>query len=132
MKSSSQLKKMYFLFGLIVLCAVGLTGCKKAPQDDVDIKVMRFDGVRGHRYTEIFLIGGNPITKNLVGGVYNTVGLNDTAGTGDTCPQEILNKVGIETLKKEYNLLSAYKNGPRLWTLDWLEVKVGKDGTSMA
>ena len=45
---------------------------------------MRFEGVRGQRYTEIFLIGGNAIIEDIMGGVYNTVGLNDPDGTGDT------------------------------------------------
>jgi hypothetical protein len=30
-------------------------------------------------------------------------------------------------LKREYDVLSVYKNGPRLWTLDWVEVMVGKE-----
>ena len=31
------------------------------PQDDTDAKLMRFENVRGQRYAEIFLIGGNAI-----------------------------------------------------------------------
>ena len=33
----------------------------KLPQDDAGAKLMRFEGIRGQRYTEIFLIGGNAI-----------------------------------------------------------------------
>ena len=88
---------------------------------------MRFEDVRGQRYTEIFLIGGHAITHHLVGGVYNTIGLNDPDGTGDTCPQEMLDEVDVDALKEEYDVLSAFKNGPRLWTLDWLEVMAGKE-----
>ncbi len=95
--------------------------------DDVGAKLMRFDGINGQRYTEIFLIGGNAAIKELKGGVYNTVGLNDPEGAGDTCPAEILDKIDVKALAKEYKLLGAYKNGPRLWTLDWLEVMVGKE-----
>jgi hypothetical protein len=97
----------------------------RLPQDDQGAKLMRFENVRGQRYTEIFLIGGHAITHHLVGGVYNTIGLNDPAGTGDTCPQAVLDKVDVDQLKQEYELLGAFKNGPRLWTLDWVEVKVG-------
>ncbi len=99
----------------------------KLPPDDKGAKVMRFENVRGQRYTEIFLIGGHAVTHHLVGGVYNTIGLNDTTGTGDTCPQDVLGKVDVDVLKVEYDLLSAFKNGPRLWTLDWVEVNVGKE-----
>ena len=30
----------------------------KLPKDDVGAKKMRFEGIRGQRYTEIFIIGG--------------------------------------------------------------------------
>ena len=97
----------------------------KLPQDDQGAKLMRFEGVRGQRYTEIFLIGGHAITHHLVGGVYNTIGMNDLAGTGDTCPQQVLDKVDADELKQQYDVLGAFKNGPRLWCLDWAEVMVG-------
>lgn len=38
----------------------------KLPDDDAGAKLMRFENGRGQRYTEIFLIGGNAITKHLV------------------------------------------------------------------
>jgi hypothetical protein len=99
----------------------------KLPEDDSGSKLMRFEGVRGQRYTEIFLIGGHAITHHLVGGVYNTVGLNDGDGKGDTSPQELLDKVDEDALKEEYELLGVFKNGPRLWCLDWVEVMVGAE-----
>ena len=97
------------------------------PQDDEGAKVIRFEDVRGQRYTEIFLIGGHVITRHLVGGVYNTIGLNDPTGTGDTSPQAVLDKVDVDALEEEYDLIRAFKNGPRLWTLDWVEVMVGAE-----
>jgi hypothetical protein len=66
----------------------------KLPEDDAGAKLMRFENVRGQRYTEIFLIGGHAIIHDLNAGVYNTIGLNDPNGTGDTCPQEVLDQVG--------------------------------------
>ena len=97
----------------------------KLPPDDQGAQLMRFEGVRGQRYTEIFLIGGHAITHHLVGGVYNTLGMNDPDGTGDTCPQAVLDGVDVNELKEECGLLGAFKNGPRLWTLDWAEAMVG-------
>jgi hypothetical protein len=99
----------------------------KVPPDDEGAKLVRFEDVRGQRYTEIFLIGGHVLTRHLVGGVYNTIGMNDPAGTGDTCPQDILDKVDVDALEEEYDLLRAFKNGPRLWCLDWIEAMVGKE-----
>ena len=97
------------------------------PDDDTDARLMRFEGIRADRYTEIFVIGGNAITRHLVGGVYNTIGLNSPTGTGDSCPQELLDQVDIDTVAKEYRAISAFKNGPRLWCLDWVEVLVGTE-----
>ena len=97
----------------------------KLPHDDIGAELMRFDNVRGQRYTEIFLIGGHAITGKLVGGIYNTLGLNDPTGTGDTCPQATLDGVDVDVLKEEYEVISAFKNGPRLWCLDWVEVMGG-------
>ena len=97
----------------------------KLPKDDTDAKLMRFDGVRGKRYTEIFLIGGNALKP--VGGIYNTIGLNAANGDGDTCPQEILDNVDVDALTEEYDLMGAFKNGPRLWCVDWVEVMVGAE-----
>jgi hypothetical protein len=99
----------------------------KVPPDDKGAKLVRFKDVRGQRYTEIFLIGGHVLTRHLVGGVYNTLGRNDPAGTGDTSPQDILDKVDVDALEEEYDLIRAFKNGPRLWCLDWVEVMVGKE-----
>jgi hypothetical protein len=62
-----------------------------------------------------------------VGGVYNTTGMNDPAGTGDTSPQDVLDKVDVDDLKEQYDVLGAFKNGPRLWCLDWAEVMAGRE-----
>ena len=102
----------------------------KLPHDDEGATLMRFENVRGQRYTEIFLIGGHAITHHLVGGVYNTIGMNDPAGTGDTCPQDVLDKIAVEDLKEKYDLLGVFKNGPRLWCLDWVEAMVGGEQAS--
>src|SRR5262245_45376013 len=99
----------------------------KLPEDDRGSMLMRFDGIRGQLYTEIFLIGGHAITHDLIAGIYNTVGLNDPEGTGDTTPQALLAKIEEDARKDEYELLGVSKNGPRLWSLDWAEVMVGAE-----
>ena len=64
------------------------------PKDGADAETDTFTAVRGQRYTEMFLIGGNAITKDLSANVYNTTGLNGGATTGDSCPASaILDKV---------------------------------------
>src|SRR4051794_12277983 len=96
-----------------------MTQSAQLPADDRDATLMHFDDLRGTRYAEIILFGADAATGQLVGSIYNTGGLNDPDGTGDTAPQEILDRVDAETLAKEYNVPRVLKNAPRLWTLDW-------------
>jgi hypothetical protein len=113
-----------------LLCvAVGalLTGCASLPKDGADAKLVTFKGVRGARYTEMFLIGGNAITKNFEANVYNTFGLNGGGNTGDSSPAALLDKVDVKSVKKQYHMLASFKNGPRLWTLDWFDGATGKE-----
>ena len=103
-----------------------MTLTTKLPPDDVGATLRRSDGVRGRRYTEIFLIDADAATGRLIAAIYNTSGLNDPAGTGDSCPQQLVDQLDVEALKEEYGVLAAFVNGPRLWTLDWME---GMSGT---
>ncbi len=97
------------------------------PNDGAGAKLVTERGVRGQRYTEMFLIGGNAITKALEANVYNTMGLNGGPTTGDSSPAALLDKVDVKSVKEQYGMLAAFKNGPRLWTLDWFDGAVGKE-----
>ncbi len=97
------------------------------PKDGADAKVVTQREVRGQRYTEMFLIGGNAITKDLEANVYNTMGLNGGPATGDSSPVALLDKVDVKSVKEQYGMLASFKNGPRLWTLDWFDGAVGKE-----
>src|SRR5271169_4527210 len=74
-------------------------------------KFTQLDGRRGMRYCEIFLIGGNPITEDLYGEVFNTSDLNNKANPLDTCPQVMWDKVNADALKKQFDVLGVFKNG---------------------
>jgi len=110
----------------LALC-VCLTGCAKLPDDGANAKVMRFDNMRDMRYAEVFLIGGDALTHNLEAAVYNTTGLNNREDPRNTCPEALWAKVDPEKLKKHYDVLGVYKNGPRHWTMDWVELPVGAE-----
>ena len=86
---------------------------------------MRFDGVRAVRYCEVFLIGGDALTKDLKADFYNTTGRNSAADPRDTCPADLWAKVDPEALKKELKVLGVFENGPRGWANDWFELPVG-------
>jgi hypothetical protein len=128
---TKQLKILIALGVVAVVAVIGVVMVPKLvvtlPNDGADAKPYTFTGVRGQRYTEMFLIGGNAITKDLAANVYNTWGLNGGATTGDSCPAAILDRVDVDALKDQYHMLAAFKNGPRLWALDWIDVEMGKE-----
>jgi len=112
--------------GLFFVVALLMVGCSKpVPQDGTGATVMRLDHLNNYRYCEVFLIGGNPITKDLQGAVYNTTDLNNKVNPQDSCSDDMWAKVDPETLKKQYDVLGVFKNGPRFWMYDWIELPVG-------
>jgi hypothetical protein len=112
--------------GLLLVTASMIAGCSKSlPDDGKDAKKMRFNNLSNYRYCEVFLIGGNPITKDLSAVFYNTTDLNNAANPRDSCPEDMWAKVDADALKKQYDVLGVFKNGPRFWMYDWIELPVG-------
>jgi hypothetical protein len=113
------------------LAVVGflVAGCATLPKDNAELSELKFDGLMGSRYTEILLVYGNAVTKDFTAGVYNTLGLNgaNPAGGGDSSPAAILDKIDMKKVKKDNGALSTVKNGPRLWTVDYIGVQAGKE-----
>ena len=98
------------------------------PDDGKDAKVMRFADLNNYRYCEFVLIAGDAITKDLKASFYNSTDLNGaTTANRDSCPQAVWDKVDPETVKKQYDMLGAFKNGPRFWMYDWIELPVGTE-----
>jgi hypothetical protein len=126
-------KKIWIAVGVIavILIIVAVViynkAVKSVPQDGVNAKVMRFDDLRDMRYAEVFLIGGNGITKDLQAAFYNSTGRNNSADPRNTCPAALWAKVDPEKLKEEYDVLGVFKNGPRHWVMDWIEIPVGAE-----
>ena len=97
------------------------------PNDGSSSQRKTFNDTYGQRYTEILLIGGNALTKEFEANVYNTWGLNGSEGSRDSSPATLLNSLNLDEVAKQHKALSAVKNGPRLWTIDWTEVDWGKE-----
>ena len=121
--------KVKILFTAIFAFVLGgyLAGCATLPDDGKNAKMMRFDNLNNYRYCELFLIGGDAVTKDLKADFYNSTDLNGGAATRDSCPQAVWDKVDIEAVKKEYHVLGVFKNGPRFWMYDWIELPVGTE-----
>jgi len=116
--------------GMMTLGLAGLlAGCASPNVPDYlrTAKLTRVDELRTVRYCEIFLIGGDVITRDLYGEVFNTTELNNEADPQDTCPQPLWAKIDAEALKKRYLALGVYKNGPRGWVNDWFELPISPD-----
>ncbi len=91
------------------------------PADPVD---MTYTGLRGVIYCEVWLF--RIMKNNGVAGVYyNTSALNNSAHTANTCPAGMWDKVTVPLLESEFDVLAAYKNGPRGWTMDRITLPVG-------
>jgi hypothetical protein len=117
---------------LAVVAAAGLLyskAVKPIPPDNAQLTELQFESLMGTRYTEILLVFGNGLTKQFTAGVYNTVGLNDAnpKGGGDSSPAAILEQVDLGKVKTGHGALSVIKNGARLWTVDHIGVKAGKE-----
>ena len=119
---------MFKLSVVLLLGASLLAGCAKPRlPDDENTTRMEFDGLMGTRYTEFLIVWGNPMKKDFVAGVYNTVGLNTPDGrVGDSTPQDKLEAINLDEVKDDMDALSYVLNGPRLWTIDHLGVSAGE------
>ena len=124
--SEFSITKMMKLIGALIIGVAMLSGCEKPkPADDENLTRMEHDGIMGQRYTEFLIVWGNPLKKEFIAGVYNTVGQNSPDGKGDTTPQDKLDKVNLKEVEGEMKALSHVLNGPRLWTIDHLGVNAG-------
>jgi hypothetical protein len=119
------------LAALIVVAAIVVYPkvVAEAPKDDAQLTEIKFANLMGTRYTEILVVYGNALKSDYVAGVYNTMGLNgaNPAGGGDSSPAVILDKIDMKKVQEDNHALSTVKNGPRLWTVDHIGVKAGKE-----
>lgn len=127
MKNPSTNKRRFGAWAALATAGALLAGCASLPDDGTDARMTRFDDLRGVRYCEVFLIGGDAITKDLNANFYNTTDLNNATNARDTCPAALWAKVDAEALKKQFNVLGVFKNGPRGWANDWIDLPVGTE-----
>ncbi len=115
--------------GLLLVAGALLAGCATLPKDNAQVSEHSFDNLMGTRYTEILLVFGDAVTSNYTAGVYNTIGLNgaNPGGGGDSTPAALVDKLDLEKITKDNSSLKTIKNGPRLWTLDHVGVKMGTE-----
>jgi hypothetical protein len=129
MKYARKKSHVLLVLGVLLMVVALTAGCAKMPPDNDQASDITWNNLMGTRYTEILLVFGNALTSNYTAGVYNTIGLNgaNPAGGGDSTPAAIVDKIDMKKLKEEHGALKAIKNGPRLWTVDHVTGKIGKE-----
>jgi len=85
---------------------------------------MTYNDLRGVIYCEVWLFR-NSANSQIAGVYYNTSALNNMPDKKNTCPAAMWDKVSISSLEANFDILAAYKNGPRGWTMDSITLPVG-------
>lgn len=89
-----------------------------------DPKPMTYNDLRGVIYCEVWLFRSMP-SGQIAGVYYNTSALNNAVDPKNTCPDAMWDKVTVPSLEAQFDVLAAYKNGPRGWTMDSITLPVG-------
>jgi hypothetical protein len=97
----------------------------------VGAKTMRFENMHQSRFIEFFFAVRDSITGKMVAPCFNSMYTSaltkDSSKMKDTSPQNLVEGLDMDSLAKEYGVLSVFLNGPKLWMPDWVEVEVGEE-----
>lgn len=93
--------------------------------DGNNAKTKRIDNSHLMRFIEIYLAGINPSTSDIVAECYGTYANPNIPANKDSSPQKLVADLNMNQIKKQYGVLAASLNGPKLWIPDWFEVEVG-------
>jgi hypothetical protein len=120
------------LLAVSLLGAVSLSFAQQAPAppavlgDGTGAKYKLVDNMHQVRFIEIFLAGREAKTGNMVAACYNTMFTpKGIPASKDTAPQALVEGLDFDRMKKEYGVVGASLNGPKLWLPDWAEVDAG-------
>jgi hypothetical protein len=94
--------------------------------DGADAKTKRINNSHLMRFIEMYLAGINPSTGDIIAECYGTYANPDIPANKDSSPQNLVAALDMDQIKKQYGVLGASLNGPKLWIPDWFEVEVGR------
>ena len=107
-------------------CVTALAEPKPAVlSDGVNAASKRIENSHLTRFIEVFLAGIDPETGDIVAECYGTYAMPDVPADKDSAPQSFVEGLDMDRLKKQYGVLGASLNGPKLWLPDWFETEVG-------
>jgi len=94
-------------------------------------QTMRFENMHQSRFIEFFFAMRDSSTGKMVAPCFNSMYTSaltkDTSNMKDTSPQKLVEGLDMDSLAKEYGVLSVFLNGPKIWMPDWVEVEVGEE-----
>lgn len=98
----------------------------KVLADGVGAKSGRFDQLHQTRFIEIFLAHRDAKSGKLVAECYNSMfTAKGIPATKDSAPQAKVEGLDFTKMKREFGVLGASLNGPKLWLPDWTEIDMG-------
>lgn len=98
----------------------------KVLADGKGAKKKHVENMHKVRFIEIFLAGREAKTGNLVAACYNTMFTSEgIPASKNTAPQELVEGLDFVKMKKDFGLLGASLNGPKLWLPDWTDIEAG-------
>ena len=102
------------------------TGGSKVLTDGAGAKSGRFDNMHMTRFIEIFLAHRDAKTGKLAAECYNSIfTAKGIPASKDTAPQSLVEGLDFDKMKKDYGVLGASLNGPKIWLPDWAEIDMG-------
>jgi hypothetical protein len=130
--SMNTMKAVLLMAAIMTAVVTGTFAQKTSPaeprvlSDGKDAKTKHFDNMHQVRFIEIFLAGREAKTGNMVAACYNSMfTLKGIPASKNTAPQEMVEGLDFAKMKKEYDLLGASLNGPKLWLPDWTDIETG-------
>jgi hypothetical protein len=100
----------------------------KVLRDGDGAKFTRFENMHQTRFVEIFLAGREAKTGKTVAACYNSMyTAKGSPASKDTAPQAWAAGLDMEKLKKQFGVVGASLNGPKIWMPDWVELAVGRE-----
>lgn len=126
------MKNRYLLFIVSVASAAMFASApppslaESVLSDGANAKFKRVENLHLTRFIEIFLAARDAKTQKIVAACYNTMFTNHgIPESKDTAPQKLVKGLDFGKMKKDFGVLNASLNGPKLWTPNWTEVEAG-------
>jgi len=131
-KSMNTTKVVLLLAAIMTAIVTGsfaqktTSGVPSVLADGKDAKQIHVDNMHMVRFIEIFLAGRDEKTGNIVAACYNSMFTpGGIPASKNTAPQKQVEGLDFARIKKDYGLLGASLNGPKLWLPDWTDIEAG-------